>query len=511
MVSASAVATDTTPRRDIVFGAVVLLSFVVCYAGVIASLFEQWMSNDMYAHGILIPFISAYLLWDRRTLLASTAVEPALASGSLLFGTALAMLIVGHVSGVISLEQVSLIVAILGLVLLLFGRKMLARTVFPLLFLLFMIPIWDVFTNRLHAPFQLLSAQIGASLLRTVGIPIRIEGVFIELPNMTLEVAQACSGVNFLVAILALALPQAYLMLQSAGLQVFVAGFAALVALVTNGLRVALIGVVAYTVGSGPDIHGPGHVLQGLSVAVVGFVVLFATIVLLSKRSPRKPSPALTDTHPPSFTTTGLVRRLAAVVSIVLLTTAAAAAAWRVSPIVPARPLAEVPAKLGPWVTILNDSSAAAFRARGATHELSRTYLGPSRRQVRLYVGYFAVQSQGRELVTEQTLALMQNAEPVTLRISDGRIKDAGGLVRTVKGSSQYVLSWYELNGHSTSNGYMAKAWTAWDALVRRRTSGAVVTLTADIASDAEAQLVAADVRTLATLVAPVLETHLPR
>jgi EpsI family protein len=432
-------------------------------------------------------------------------------SGSLLVGTALAMLFVGHVGGVISLEQVSLIIAILGLVLLLFGKKMLARTVFPLVFLLFMIPIWDVVTNRLHAPFQLLSARIGASLLSAVGIPIRIEGVFIELPNMTLEVAQACSGVNFLVAILALALPQAYLMLQGIGLQIFVAGFAAIVALVTNGLRVALIGLLAYTIGSGPDVHGPGHVLQGLSVAVVGFVVLFATIVLLSKLSPRKSSPNVTETRVESFTPSRLGPRLTITVSMILFVTAAAAAAWRVSPVEPARPLAEVPSNLGSWVTLLSDATAPPFRARGATHELARTYLAPSRRQVRLYIGYFVDQSQGRELVTEQTLALMQGAKPVTLRMADGRNKDASELVRTAKGTSQYVLSWYELNGHSTSNGYSAKAWTTWDALVRRRTSGAVVTLTADVASDADVREAAADVQELATLVAPVLETYLPR
>jgi EpsI family protein len=373
------------------------------------------------------------------------------------------------------------------------------------LFLLFMIPIWDVVTNRLHAPFQLLSAKIGASLLRTVGIPIRIEGVFLELPNMTLEVAQACSGVNFLVAILALALPQAYLMLQGVGLQVFVAGFAAVVALVTNGLRVAVIGVLAYTVGSGPDVHGPGHMLQGLFVAVVGFVVLFATIVLLSKRSPRKP-----PSSPPAKTAlaTSVAPRLSSrpviVVSIVLLTTAATNAAWRVSPVEPVRPLADVPSTLGPWLTLLSGASAPpAFGARGATHELSRTYLGPSRRQVRLYIGYFVDQSQGRELVTEQTLLLMRDAEPVTLRMPDGRIKDASGLVRTVKGSSQYVLSWYELNGHATSNGYIAKLWTTWDALVRRRTSGAVVTLTADIPSEVDAQIGRAGARDAPSTVDP--------
>mgnify|MGYP001118001755 CR=1 FL=1 len=92
LVSANSIAADSAPRQDAVLVGAVVLSFVVCYAGVIASLFEQWMSNDMYAHGILIPFISAYLLWDRRALLASSPVEPALVSGSLLFGTALAML-----------------------------------------------------------------------------------------------------------------------------------------------------------------------------------------------------------------------------------------------------------------------------------------------------------------------------------------------------------------------------------------------------------------------------------
>ena len=56
LVSANSIAADSAPRQDAVLVGAVVLSFVVCYAGVIASLFEQWMSNDMYAHGILIPF-----------------------------------------------------------------------------------------------------------------------------------------------------------------------------------------------------------------------------------------------------------------------------------------------------------------------------------------------------------------------------------------------------------------------------------------------------------------------
>ena len=94
----------------------------------------------------------------------------------------------------------SIVVTMSGLTLLIFGRRIFRIVLFPLVYLLAMVPIWDAFTVRLHPIFQLYSARIGVYILQAMGIPVLREGVSIELPNVTLEVAQACSGINYLIA-----------------------------------------------------------------------------------------------------------------------------------------------------------------------------------------------------------------------------------------------------------------------------------------------------------------------
>src|SRR5204863_254874 len=105
------------------------------------------------------------------------------------------------------LEELSIVVTMSGLTLLIFGRRIFRIVLFPLAYLLAMVPIWDAFTVRLHPIFQLYSARIGVYILQAMGIPVLREGVSIELPNVTLEVAQACSGINYLIAVLCVGYP----------------------------------------------------------------------------------------------------------------------------------------------------------------------------------------------------------------------------------------------------------------------------------------------------------------
>ena len=101
-------------------------------------------------------------------------------------------------------------------------------------------------------------------MLQVVGIPAYREGLYLFLPNVTLEVARACSGVNYLVAILALGLPLGYLYLPTVWRRVLLLTMAIGVAAISNSLRVALIGVLSY-LEIGSPLHGPGHVLHGSS------------------------------------------------------------------------------------------------------------------------------------------------------------------------------------------------------------------------------------------------------
>ena len=100
-----------------------------------------------------------------------------------------------------------------GFVLMLFGRTMLRRIWFPLAYLLLGLPIWDASIGWLQPPSQILSARVAAVILHPIGIPVLRDGTRVVLPNVTLEVMRECSGVNQLFAIVAMALPAAYLLL----------------------------------------------------------------------------------------------------------------------------------------------------------------------------------------------------------------------------------------------------------------------------------------------------------
>ena len=508
-------AAQTRIGRDQVLGLCVLACFLACYAGVCASLVQQWLTNDMYAHGFLIPLISGYLLYERRASLARVAIAPDLVGGTLLLGGGLTLLLLGQIGGVISIAQLSLLVSASGVVLLLFGRGMLKQVRIALAYLLFMIPIWDFATGAFQGSFQLLSADIGATLLRVAGIPVRHDGVYLELPNVTLQVAEACSGVNFVVAILAVSIPQAYLRLTANSLRVFVALFAVVVALLTNGLRVALIGVLSYSGLSGPEIHGPGHVLQGMSVAVIGFLAMFATVHLLARRSGarREPSPpAAAVQTAPAFPRDGRVApRLAFATCLVLAGTAGLQAVSLTNPVELLAPVSTFPANLGAWRSGPAISAPKVVSGAGADSAVSRSYVSGAGRVVYLYAGYFRYQVQAKELVSDRMSALHQTSQPVLVTPPDGVAFRANETTQTVGRGRQYILFWYDINGRPVVNRYAAKAWTIWDSISRRRSNGALVMLIADLPDNADSTDVIRGTRELGGLTAVALRTYLPR
>ena len=125
------------------------------------------------------------------------------------------MFLVGRTGGVILFEQLALLVALVGIVLVVFGRQMVAMVAVPLAYLLLMVPSGTASPSRSTSRSRTCRPNIGVRLLQLQGIPAFRDGTYIMLPTMQLEVARACSGVNYLVAVVALGLPLAYLYLRT--------------------------------------------------------------------------------------------------------------------------------------------------------------------------------------------------------------------------------------------------------------------------------------------------------
>src|SRR5260370_33629820 len=101
---------------------------------------------------------------------------------------------------------------IAGMIIFLLGCEMLRGVLFPLLFMILMVPISAIVFSQITFPFQILAWKLSAAILPVCGVPVFREGNVINLPAMPLEVAQACSGIRSLVSLTALAIMYGYLM-----------------------------------------------------------------------------------------------------------------------------------------------------------------------------------------------------------------------------------------------------------------------------------------------------------
>lgn len=276
-------------KKLLIYYAVLPGSFLFCYAKVFATLFNVWWNSEIYSYGFLVPFISLYLVWVLRYKLKYIQHSTNYLTGFALLAAGMLTLLLGRTWGIVSLQGLSLVTTLIGSIILLFGGNFFRAVWFPIAYLLFMVPFWDRLIEWLHLPLQNFSAAVGIEILQVVGIPAFRESIYIELPNITLEVAKVCSGVNNLIAVVAIAIPLAYLTLRSWTRRFILVSGGIIIAILFNGLRVALIGVLAYD-GISKVLHGPYHILQAMSVSIVGFIILFIGAWILSERAPA-PSP----------------------------------------------------------------------------------------------------------------------------------------------------------------------------------------------------------------------------
>ena len=243
-----------------------------------APVWPEWASdlwNDPdYSHGLLVPFVSAWLVYERRAELARLPPRPSL-SGVVLLLLGVGVLLAGLLAAEFFLTRVSLIVLLAGLVVLNLGFGHLRLLALPIGFLFFAIPLPAIVLNAITFPLQLIASKLAIATLHAIEVPSLREGNVILLPNTSLEVAEASSGLRSLVALTATSVLVATLMLRSLPARLFLIALSVPIAVVLNGLRVAGTGFLAYHVGAGAA-EGFFHGFSGWVV----FVAALATIAL---------------------------------------------------------------------------------------------------------------------------------------------------------------------------------------------------------------------------------------
>jgi EpsI family protein len=444
----------------------------VLYSPVLSALVKAWREDKSYSHGFLVIPISLFLAWVGRDRWIGLTPRPSRTVGWGLIGAACFMLLVGQVGGVILLGELSLVVMAAGLVAAFLGTAHLRALWLPVVYLLFMVPLMDAASDRIHWPFQILSARMAVAMLQSLGYAAHLDRQYIFLPNITLEVAEACSGLRYLISIVAIGIPVATVTLTGWARRAGLVGAAVGIAILANGLRVLFIGVVAYD--GRLDIHGPFHIFQGMVVSWIGLIALFVGAWWLGRGRVPRPRLALSKLnfkpHPATFRAAWIGA------TALLLATASYPVLMKPSPVPLGDPAAGLPWVAADWNGRRADPSEAVVRASKPDHEIVMRYRRSMGGEVSVYIGYFESQQQGQELVSYDTEPFHRDADLV--RIGDaesGSAFDANRKTIRKDGRPYLVLFWYDVNGRRIADPYRVKLWTLWDVAVHRHSHGALI------------------------------------
>lgn len=268
-----------------IFGVTIL--FFLAFLPVWTQLIGVWVTSDEYSHGFLILPVSIFLVWRQREALSRLEVRPSRwGLPAILFS--LAAYLLSFLAGVSTTASLSMVLFFGGVVLHLFGWAILRRLLFPIIFLLFMIPVPAQVYASMTVPLQLLVSRISVWLSALSGVPLYQEGNLIHLPQRTLQVVDACSGLRSMMMLLALSALVWHLTLKSKILGSILLVSAIPVALMINVLRVTVVVVSLWHLNF--DLSGGIlHTILGLSVNFLALLMIFSLRGALQRWDPASP------------------------------------------------------------------------------------------------------------------------------------------------------------------------------------------------------------------------------
>ncbi|MDB5689891.1 MAG: xrtA [Sphingomonas bacterium] len=384
-----------TWRRHLAALALMAAGLLLCFHRDLIDMVGQWWNSSTYGHCLFLPPIIAWLV--RQRLPALRQMQPvAWWPGLLLVGAGAAGWLLGDAAGVALARQYGFVLMLQGAVVACLGPSVSRGLLFPLAYALLLVPAGE----ELVPPLQTLTAAMCMRLLALVGVPAHIDGVFITIPNGYFEVAEACSGVKFLVAMVAYATLVAHVCFRSPLRRSLFLAAALALPVVANGLRAWGTIYVAYLTDS--DFASSfDHVVYGWVFFGTVMIALMAAAWPFFDRGvdgawidPARLQPRRPAVQPP--------RRVMAVTAAALAL-AVTPLLW--SAIVDARGEAAAPRRIAlPQVPGWVRSAAPAGPAwqphfAGADQLLVGHYRDAAGRPVDLAFAVFDRQREGRELV----------------------------------------------------------------------------------------------------------------
>ncbi|RFP19496.1 MULTISPECIES: exosortase A [unclassified Duganella] len=248
-----------------------LAGLLAAYWPTAGAMINQWWHSQTFAHGLLVPPVCIWLIWRQRAELAGLPLRPA--PVVLLPLVLLGLLwFLAAIANVPVVQQYSLVVMVAALVALVLGWRYAYAVSFPLAYLLLAVPFGEVFIS----PLIEFTSSFTVGALQLAGIPVFRDNSYLSLPSGNWSVEEACSGLRYLIASVALGMLYAYLTYQSRLRRAAFIVVALLLPIVANGLRAFLIVLIGHysnmTLAVGIDHLIYGWLFFGLVASLMFWV-----------------------------------------------------------------------------------------------------------------------------------------------------------------------------------------------------------------------------------------------
>ncbi len=489
---------------------VVAIAVVFLYATVLSRLGEHWWTDENYSHGLLVPFVIAFIIWFKFDEIRKSPQTPQFWVGGSIVVVALLMLLGGTLGAELFLQRISLMLMLVGVIIYFFGERILRMLAIPFILLLLAIPIPQIIFNKIAFPLQIYASQMAVWGIRLFGVPTVRKGNVIEiLPEgavqiIALEVVEACSGIRSLMTLMTLALILAYWTRNTIKDQTdvrfsfiknadfwrgLILMFSAIpIAILTNAGRVMATGVLTYSYGS-KATEGFAHDAAGWLVYVIALVLLIGLNLILKRFMSWKPKSSEFGVQSSEFKNQD--SKLYLLIGILIV--GGLFINWfeqRGEAEIERKPLAELSTNLGEW------------RQKGSNIEfgeetesvlktsdyIMREYV-KNGRVANLYIGYYASQKTGSTYHSPQNCLPgagweMQQPEVIEITTPDGKIFEANRYKIKNGKFEEIMLYWYQGRGRAVASEYKDKVYTVLDSVLRQRSDGSMVRVMTAVGKD---------------------------
>lgn len=498
--------------------AALLLAFWIAWPSLI-DLSDKWINNEAYSHGFVLLIVAIFLAIQRLPLIPANAAPsrwylPILVL-SLLF------ILVARLSELHVVAQYGLMGVVGAMVLGLWGWRGVQALFVPLLLLFLAVPMPGYLEVNLTAELKLISSKVGAVLLQQVGVPVFNEGNIIDLGSYRLQVADACSGLNYMIPLVAIGVMVAGFLNTTLWRRIAVVLLTIPLTVAMNILRIAIAGLLVKYVGP-ETAEGFIHDFEGWMVFVASLVLLLPLVAVLLRVGPARTT--LSEAFVVDFSLPALdeiawskkaKRNLYIGLGSLTLTLVAVLFLQEKQKEVPQRmPFEVFPKIVGDWTGSLGVLDGNTIDALRLTDYVWGSYQSAAHdRQIDLLSTWYAVQTDGATPHSPNICLPGAGWEIVTLertsiQLANGIQVPLNRALMERQGEQMLAYYWFQQRGRLFANEFAMKWFIIQDSVTMNRADGGMVRLTTRL--DGPAAVGDARLQSFMNEIWPILPRFLP-